>query len=283
LQRENKQSQFRSVVFTRTYFDPSGGPVIEVPVYEQAALQLAGGEQYGYPQARTERRPGGRIRSVAVDAFQVDISDRANTIEESPDLKFQEIAWKFDMQEKYGIEKIPKGQQQDFQMVDGLAFKRQLEVAIPNTGEPDAESAGLHGPSVYADPTQITDDLTCRHERHYIDLRVYKNYIIERGDMIPFTGKRATERVKMGEVFDEGLVVCKLNGEPVASETIDTGSGTPTSTWSMRRAFTAWAARTSRRSRNGPTSFQASSQARRFMRARELPPPTRASLKTETP
>jgi hypothetical protein len=183
LQRENKLVLFRSVAFTRTWFDE----------LDQ------------------------KIKSDGIDPLQVRISDRAATIKQSPFLTFEQIAWKFDIQERYELDKVPAGSSTMSAAVDGLGFKRQLEIALGSTGEPDSS---MNYYRAY-DPKNLTDDMTCRESMRYLDLRVYRNYIVRKGEKIPGTQQRLGSDTKMGEIFPSGLKEVRVNNELVATFDLD--------------------------------------------------------------
>lgn len=210
LQRECHLIQFRSLVFTRTYHDPQRGPWIPERMMNSGGKQRAGA-----------------IVSEAIDPLQVTIVDRARNIATSPILFFDEIAWNCDMQDMYGIGKIPKGKSEPYaQMIDGLAFKRQLEMALGNSGAPDAMSAYGGNSLASGDPYNITDNLTCRHSQKYFDLRVYRNYIVKAGTEIddptsPDKRYRLGSPTKLGEMYDRGLLLCRVNGVNQRMTTVD--------------------------------------------------------------
>lgn len=191
LQNESHLVQFRGVVPTRTYYDP---------IKQQ-------------------------IRSVAVDALQVGIWDRARRLSESPFLIFDEVALKADMMELYGIDRLPANDTTSWfgawnGQPDGLSFKRQLEIAIGNTGEADASS----GWSIYtshADPSNVIDNLTCRHSQVYLQPRVYRNYIVKANTRLPGLNIMIGSDTKLGEIYEKGLKLCKVNGEILNAYNLD--------------------------------------------------------------
>lgn len=189
LQRETHLLMFRSLVFTRTWQD------------------------------------GDKVKSEAIDPLQVDVADRARNITTSPILFYHDIAWNFDMLDLYGLDKIPKGAREPYgKVMDGLAFKRQLEIALGNSGAPDAMSS-YGGATIMGDPYNITDDLTCRHSQLYFDRRVYGNFIVKPGTVIEDKGKRFRigSPVKLGEIYPDGLKLCKLNGKTVGKYNVNKG------------------------------------------------------------
>ena len=198
LQREAHLLMFRSLVFTRTYHDPKAGPV-------------------------REGQPAGAVCSHVIDPLQVDVADRAVSVKTSPILFYHDIAWNFDMQELYGLDKIPKGAREPYgKVMDGLAFKRQLEIALGNSGAPDAMSA-YGGNTIMGDPYNITDDLTCRHSQLYFDRRVYGSYVVKAGSVLEDKGRkfRLGSDTKLGEIYPDGLKLCKVNGKTVGKYNVN--------------------------------------------------------------
>src|SRR3977135_223894 len=193
-QREYKNCMFHGGVLTRTEWDPDAGEKIK--------------------HGRT-----GPIKRDVIDWFSVEIWDRATTIEQSPYLKWERIVHKQDAKYRLGLDEI-KGSGEG-KGIDGLLFKRQLELTVGNTGEADAQSAALFG-SPYRVGSGITDDLTCRETVHYIERINYFDYVLIQDEKIPglkgFEGRPVPRGTKLVDIFPDDLAVTCINGEHVKYE-----------------------------------------------------------------
>jgi hypothetical protein len=297
LQREAHIVQFRSCVFTRTYFDPrDDSEVEERPAFQQRSVSLGpdlyecracggvyhrdtdparreihratqrgqgtagddpavrssafrrgfSGEEenprlkaelqtcpqcgsdslmaHPAPQvqlhtfAGTKKCPAGRIRSDAVDPMQVEIWDRAYTVEDSPYLRWERIELIAAVREEYPDAEF-NPDNTDYGGVygqTGLSFLRQLEVALGNSGAADANYGygGSFGYG-YGAGAQLTDEMTCRHTRVYFDKVVYQDYEFRKDETIPGTDLLVRKGTRLADVFDEGLKICFVNGQIV--------------------------------------------------------------------
>lgn len=189
-QREFKNCMFHGGVLTETKWNPDIGAKI--------------------PQGRT-----GGIESNGIDWYSVEIWDRAVSPEDSPYLHYQRIVHKQDAKYRLGLDSI-KGSGES-KGIDGLMFKRQLELAVGNTGEADAQSATLFG-SPYRVGSGITDDLTCRESHHYFEVVNYFDYRLIQDEKIPGLDQIVPRGTLLKDVFPDDLEVTMINGEHVKYE-----------------------------------------------------------------
>ncbi|HWX43487.1 MAG TPA: hypothetical protein VN345_20265 [Blastocatellia bacterium] len=168
--------------------------------------------------AGTEKCPAGRVRSDAVDPMQVEIWDRAYTVEDSPYLRWERIELIAAVRDEYPDAEF-NPDNTDYGGVygqTGLSFLRQLEVALGNSGAADANYG--YGASFgygYGAGAQLTDEMTCRHTRVYFDKVVYQDYEFRKDETIPGTDLLVRKGTRLADVFDQGLKICFVNGQIV--------------------------------------------------------------------
>lgn len=206
-QLENKLVITRGIVYSQLEFDRSQGDETQMPVLEMQGEQLANRGQETYRKGRVVRR----IR----DPFQVEIY--AATIEESPALTFEEVAFRAQIRKRYPHVEIkdytpPFSHEEGY---SGVCWKRELERFVSNSGEIDqsqnrAVTAG----------ERLLDDLTCLHRKVWLDLWLYEDIQVTAagGLQLPGTNKVLPQGTRLGAVFPEGLVLCFVNDSLVALE-----------------------------------------------------------------
>jgi hypothetical protein len=150
--------------------------------------------------------------------MQVEIWDRAYTVEDSPYLRWERIELIAAVRDEYPDAEF-NPDNTDYGGVygqTGLSFLRQLEVALGNSGAADANYG--YGASFgygYGAGAQLTDEMTCRHTRVYFDKVVYQDYEFRKDETIPGTDLLVRKGTRLADVFDQGLKICFVNGQIV--------------------------------------------------------------------
>lgn len=206
-QREVKLALTRASVFTKTTWNPELGPPSQMGV------------------------PTGDVEFCAIDPFEVEIWDRVPTVELSPYLKHEWIELKSKVMDEFGLEDIGPGQQ-DGLVFTGLLFKRQLELAVGNTGEADANASLIWGGMSYVgDPSNLEDKLVCRKGEIYFDRAAYAHWKTMLDDeVLPGMPQPVPKGTPLKEIFDQGLKITTVNGEQILFENVkknDVWSGYP--------------------------------------------------------
>jgi hypothetical protein len=220
LQRESKLVQCRTRLYTLTEWDDNAGPMVDVPKFEQAVSQLPTGVQSQYMAAMgSARKRSGANRSKAIDPFKVKVYDRRYTPEESPYLEYEDLELDAILKKKYQhLNKLPAKKAPD--PMSGLMFLRQLETAIGNTGEADAQMgmAAIFS-SYYGDTANMIDEVSSVHTRTWLEPYMYEDYVTGEKPEDPFgSGKPIPPRTRLGDILPDGVQLCKVNGESVDYE-----------------------------------------------------------------
>jgi hypothetical protein len=222
-------SAVRSSAFRRGFSGEEENPRLKVPRLRpelQTCPQCGSDSLMAHPApqvqlhtfAGTQKCPAGRIRSDAIDPMQVEIWDRAYTVEDSPYLRWERIELIAAVREEYPDAEF-NPDNTDYGGVygqTGLSFLRQLEVALGNSGAADANYG--YGASFgygYGAGAQLTDEMTCRHTRVYFDKVVYQDYEFRKDETIPGTDLLVRKGTRLADVFDQGLKICFVNGQIV--------------------------------------------------------------------
>ena len=220
LQRESKLVQFRSRLYTLTEWDDNAGVWLDLPQFGEQQADFGEGIQGAY-QAATgkQRKKSGGIVSKAVDPFKVKVWDRRYTPEESPYIEYEDFELDALLRKQYAhLPKLPKKTPPD--PMSGLAFLRQLETAIGNTGEADAQSgiAALYS-AYYGDTSQQIDDLTSIHTRTWFETYMYEEFVTggQPDDVFGDGSLVIPPQTKLIDVFPDGIKWCRVNGEAVAA------------------------------------------------------------------
>lgn len=205
-QLESKLVITRGAVFCQLEWDKSKGKKVQQP-----NIQMQGDDARSIGQQ--EMRTGKPLRHIR-DPFQVEIF--ADTIEESPALDFQEIAFRAKIKKLYphiNIEDYQpeSGREEGF---SGIYFKKELERIVGNMGQLDASKGGYGSLSR---TSRFFDELTCLHRQVWLDRWIYEDLEVMNANGTKLPGEETVlpQGTKLGDVYDEGIRLCMVNGKVV--------------------------------------------------------------------